>query len=152
LEPEKQNAKLAHIAYIRDTLLADPVLVGNEGLERVWRAAQTRTPLAVEDVPEILSKRFISKTGELGGYITILPAVGLSDGHKSMAFAEDVGSIETSDGKAYHAGSSSIVAADVLRLMRRESPYMVLATLIIVMLLMWVNFGSLRWALLAMLP
>ena len=44
------------------------------------------------------------------------------------------------------------MAADVLRLMRRESPYMVLATLIIVMLLMWVNFGRLRWALLAMLP
>ena len=152
LEPEKQNAKLAHIAYIRDTLLADPVLVGSEGLERVRRAAQTRAPIEVEDVPELLSKRFISKSGELGGYITILPAVGLSDGRKSMAFAEDVGNIETSDGKVYHAGSSSIVAADVLRLMRRESPYMVLATLIIVMLLMWVNFGRLRWALLAMLP
>lgn len=152
LEPEKQTARLARIAYIRDTLLTDPVLAGDADLERIRRAAQTRTPLAVEDVPEVLSKRFMSKAGELGGYITILPGVGLSDGRKSMAFAEDVSNITTGDGKTYHAGSQSIVAADVLRLIRQESPYMVVATLIIVMLLMWINFGQIRWALLAMLP
>ncbi len=152
LEPEKQTARIARIAYIRDSLLTDPVLAGDADLERIRRAAQTRTPLAVEDVPELLSQRFMSKTGELGGYITILPGVGLSDGRKSMAFAEDVANITIVDGKTYHAGSPSIVAADVLRLMRQESPYMVLATLIIVTLLMWVNFGRFRWALLAMLP
>ncbi|MXX96513.1 MAG: MMPL family transporter [Rhodothermaceae bacterium] len=152
LEPEKQTARIAQIAYIRDSLLTDPVLAGDADLERIRRAAQTRTPLAVEDVPELLSQRFMSKTGELGGYITILPGVGLSDGRKSMAFAEDVANVTTADGKTYHAGSPSIVAADVLRLMRQESPYMILATLIIVTLLMWVNFGRFRWALLAMLP
>ncbi len=152
LEPQKQTARIARIAYIRDSLLTDPVLAGDEDLERIRRAAQTRTPIAVEDVPELLSQRFMSKTGELGGYITILPGVGLSDGRKSMAFAEDVANITTEDGKTYHAGSPSIVAAEVLRLMRRESPYMVLATLIIVVLLMWANFGRFRWALLAMLP
>ncbi len=152
LELEKQTARIAQIAYIRDSLLTDPVLVTDADLERIRRAAQTRTPLAVEDVPEILSERFMSKTGELGGYITILPGVGLSDGRKSMAFAEDVANIMIADGKTYHAGSPSIVAADVLRLMRQESPYMVVATLIIVMLLMWINFGQFRWALLAMMP
>ena len=152
LNPERQTARIVQIAYIRDSLLADPVLAGDESLDRVRRAAQTRTPIMVEDVPEILSRRFTSKSGELGGYITILPAVGLSDGRKSMAFAEDVSNITTADGSTYHAGSPSIVAADVLRLMQQESPYMVLATLIIVALLMWINFGRFRWALLAMLP
>lgn len=152
LSPAKQTSKIAQIAYIRDSLLTDPVLAGDEGLERVRRAAQTQAPLAVEDVPELLRKRFTSKSGELGGYITILPAVGLSDGRMSMAFAEDVSNIQTQDGKIYHAGSPSIVAADVLRLMRQESPYMILVTLIIVTLLMWINFGQFRWALLAMLP
>ncbi len=152
LKPEKQRARIAQIAYIRDSLLTDPVLAGDAELERIRRAAQTRTPLAVEDIPEVLSQRFMSKTGELGSYITILPGVGLSDGRKSMAFAEDVANITTVDGKTYYAGSPSIVAADVLRLMRQESPYMILATLIIVTLLMWVNFGRFRWALMAMLP
>jgi len=149
---ENQIAKINQISYIRDSLLTDPVFAGDTSLDRVRRAAQTQSPILVENVPEILSRRFMSKSGELGGYITILPAVGLSDGRKSMAFAEDVSNITTADGKAYHAGSPSIVAADVLRLMRQESPYMVLITLVIVTLLMWINFGQIRWALLAMIP
>ncbi len=40
----------------------------------------------------------------------------------------------------------------MLRLMQREAPYMVLATFIIVALLMWANFGRVRWAVLAVLP
>ena len=152
LRPADQIAKIDQIAHIRDSLLTDPVLAGDESLDRVRRAAGTRDPILVEDVPETLSRRFMSKSGELGGYVTILPAVGLSDGRKSMAFAEDVSDITTAEGNTYHAGSPSIVAADVLRLMRQESPYMVLATLVIVMLLMWVNFGKIRWALLAMMP
>ena len=153
-EAHAQATKLARIAYIRDTLLTDPVIASQESeeLDRLRQAAQTYAPIAEADVPEILRKRFTSKTGELGGYITIFPAVGLSDGRKSMAFAEDVGQVIAPNGKTYYAGSSSIVAADMLRLMRRESPYMVTATLAIVMLLMWVNFLRLRWALLALLP
>ncbi|MDE2957192.1 MAG: MMPL family transporter [Bacteroidota bacterium] len=148
------RARLARLAYIRDTLLADPILSleSDPDLARLSRAAQTRTRIAIEDVPELLRRRFTSKTGELGNFITIIPAVGLSDGRKSMAFARQVGSVTTPDGKTHHAGSSSIVAADVLRLMRQESPFMVVATLIVVWLLMWVNFVRLRWSILAMTP
>jgi len=152
LDPAKQDERIQRIAYVRDSLLTDPVFAGDQSLDRVRKAAQTRTPIALEDVPEIIRRRFVSKSGELGGYITIIPDVGLSDGRKSMAFAEDVSNIMTENGKIYHAGSTSIVAADVLRLMQQESPYMIVATLVIVMLLMWVNFGRIRWALLAMLP
>ena len=153
-EAGAQAAKLARIAYIRDTLLTDPLITSQASgdLDRLRQAAQTTAPIAESDVPEILRRRFTSKTGELGGYITIIPAVGLSDGRKSMAFAEDAGQVTAPNGNTYYAGSSSIVAADMLRLMRRESPYMVAATLVIVMLLMWVNFLRLRWALLALLP
>ncbi len=152
LDVEKQAERIQKIAYIRDSLLTDPVFAGDQSLGRVRRAAQTRNPIALEEVPDIIRRRFVSKSGELGGYITIIPGVGLSDGRKSMAFAEDVSNIVTPDGRVYHAGSTSIVAADVLRLMQQESPYMILATLVIVMLLMWINFGRIRWALLAMLP
>ena len=40
----------------------------------------------------------------------------------------------------------------MLRLMQSEAPYMVFATFVIVALLMWVNFGRVRWAVLAVLP
>ncbi len=152
LSPEDQTDKIARIAYIRDSLLTDIALADDTSLDQVRRAAQTPSPIQIEDVPEVLTKRFMSKSGELGGHITILPGVGLSDGRMSIAFAEDVSNIVTPDGKIYHAGSQSIVAADMLRLMRQESPYMIVATLLIVMLLMWINFGQFRWALMAMLP
>ena len=148
------RAKLARLAYIRDTLLTDPVLTSetDQDLERLRQAAQTRDIIEVEDVPDVLRRRFTSKTGALGNFVTIIPAVGLSDGRKSMAFAKEVGSVTTPDGKTHHAGSSSIVAADVLRLMRQESPFMIAATLIVVWLLMWANFARLRWSILAMVP
>ena len=154
MTPEAQQEKLVRIAFIRDTLLADPLVEirATEDLDLLHQAAQTRTPIEQEDVPDFLRRRFTSKSGELGGFVTIFPSVGLSDGRNSMAFAEDAGTVVTDDGGVYHAGSTSIVAADMLRLMQREAPYMVLATLVIVLLLMWVNFVKLRWALLALLP
>ena len=153
LKAEEQQRKLARIAAVR-ALLADPFIEEEESedLDKLRRAAQTTEAIAEEDVPEFLRKQFTSKSGELGNFITIFPSVGLSDGRKSIAFAEDVGTIVTDDGRTYHAGSPSIVGADMLRLMQREAPYMVLATFVIVALLMWINFGRVRWAALAVLP
>jgi len=149
---EAQQRKIARIAHIRDSLLTDPLLGDDEDVEALRRAAQTRAPIALEDVPELLRQRFTAKDGTLGNFVTIYPAIGLSDGRKSIAFAEDVGKVTIASGQTYHAGSSSIVAADMLRLMRQEAPYMVTATLLVVVLLMWVNFLRVRLALLAVLP
>ena len=69
-----------------------------------------------------------------------------------MAFSDDVSTIVTADGREYHAGSTSLVAADMLKLMRSEAPWMVLATMLIVTALMFLNFRTVKWALLALLP
>ena len=121
-------------------------------MARLRSAAATAEPIAFEDIPEFLRKQFTSKSGDLGNFIIIYPSVGLSDGRNSLAFSEDVGSITTADGNVYHAGSTSLVAADMLKLMQREAPLMVLATLLIVCMLMYINFRSLRWMMLALLP
>jgi hypothetical protein len=153
--PETQQTRLDRIADIR-ALLDDKFLQQEDGedLDKLRRAAQTREPIALEEVPEYLKRRFTSKTGEVGNFVIVYPPPEktLSDGRNSIAFAEDVGTIVTDDGDVYHAGSTSLVAADMLQLMQREAPWMVLATFLIVGLLMWVNFGSLRWAALALLP
>ena len=153
MAPAEQRRKLDRIAGIRD-LFSDPFLSveDDEGLARAKRAAGTVQPLALEQLPESLRNRFLSKTGELGGFVVIYPSVGLADGRASMAFADDVGRIVTGDGNAYHAGSPSIVAADMLRLMRRDAPWMMAGALLMVILLMWINFRSLRWVALATAP
>ena len=153
MNPADQAQRLERLAVIRD-MLADPFIEEEESedVERLRLAAQTREPIALDEVPEFLRKQFTSKTGELGNFVIIYPSVGLSDGRQSMAFSEDVGTIVTQDGREYHAGSTSLVAADMLSLMQSEAPWMILATFLIVVVLMFINFGSVRWTLLALLP
>ena len=152
-KPDAQEAKLGRIAHIRQ-LLEDPFLSEDqsEDLNRLRRAAQTEDPIDVGDVPEYLKTQFTSKSGEIGNFVIVYPSVGLSDGRQSIAFSEDVGRIETESGQVYHAGSSSLVAADMLKLMQRDAPRMIVATFVIVFLLMMLNFGNFKWALLATTP
>jgi len=149
-----QTAKLERIAEIRETATENRFLKdeSSDALQRLRRAAQTRTPIALDEVPKSLRKQFTTKDGELGKFVIVYPSVGLSDGRKSIAFAKDVGTVTTESGETYHAGSTSLVAADMLLLLQREAPWMIAATFLIVALLMWLNFQSVRWAALALVP
>ncbi len=150
---EESKEKLEKIAYVRE-LLQDPFLVNrdDEDLEKLRQAAQSREPLSIDQIPDYLKSRFITKDGEIGRFVIIYPSVGLSDGRKSIAFKNDVGVVELANGKTYHAASTSIVAASMLDLMRTESPYMVGATFIIIYLFMIFTFRSFRWSVISMLP
>ena len=149
-----QQGKLQRIADIRETLNENKYLRNqdDEGLERLRRAAQTETPIELAQVPEFLRKQFTTKEGELGTFVMIYPSVGLSDGRKSIAFSNEIGTITTENGNTYHAASTPLVAADMLKLVRAEAPWMVAATFVIVALLMLLNFRSVRWAALALVP
>ncbi len=153
LTEEAKLDKLARIASIRE-LLDEPLLQAEESveLERVRRAASTTRPIELSEVPEFLRKQFTSKTGEMGNFIMIYPSVGLSDGRKSMEFADDVGRIVTADGKVYHAGSTSLVAADMFRLLMKDTPWMVLGVFAVVALVMYLNFRSIKWSAVALIP
>ncbi len=155
ITPAEEQEKLDQITRIRE-LVSDPAISSDSTLtdeaDKLRLAAQTRSPIPESLVPESLKKQFESKDGSIGNFVMIYPAVGLSDGKNSIAFSDEIGEIETADGRVFYAGSTSLVAADMLRLMREEAPYMVLFTFLIVALLMWINFGSLKWALLAITP
>lgn len=153
--PEGQQQKLDRIADIR-AILADPFLEAEESeeLDKLRRAAQTSAAIDQAEVPDYLKRRFTSKDGEIGSFIIIYPDPDrtLSDVRNSIAFSEEVGTVTTADGTVYHAGSTSLIGADMIRLLQREAPWMIIATFIMVMLLMGLNFGSVRWAALAVLP
>lgn len=149
----RQN-KLGRIAEIRQRLNENKYLRGQDSrnLRRMRRGAQTKTPIEIDQVPKFLRKQFTTKDGELGKFVMIYPSVGLSDGRKSIAFANEVGELTTKDGTTYHAASTSLVAADMLQLVQAEAPWMVGATFVIVGLIMLLNFRSLQWAGLALVP
>ncbi len=152
-DPVIQQHKLERLAKIRE-LLKDPFLEksNSEDIERLKEAAQTTHHIPLKDVPDHLKSRFQSKTGQFGNFIMIYPDVGLSDGRNSMAFTADVGKVELPNGKVYYASSTSLVASEMLRLMLKESPWMVLITFTVVVALMFVVFRSLKWGALATLP
>ncbi|MEX2601438.1 MAG: MMPL family transporter, partial [Balneolaceae bacterium] len=150
---ERAEEKLEYISEIR-RLLSNPFLANqeNEDLDLIRRASQTTEPLADEEIPDFLTNRFMTRDGEIGRFIIIYPDDGLSDGRRSIAFKNELADIQLSDGEEYHAGSTSIVAAEMLELMRSESPYMVTATFVLVFLFMYFSFRSFRWSVMAMIP
>ncbi len=145
--------KLERIEEIR-SLLADPFLKDqkDEQLDRLRKAASTRDILTLDEVPDFLKNPFTSKDGEVGNLVIIYPSVGLSDGRNSMNFAEDVGRVTLPDGKVYYAGSTSIVAADMLKLMIEETPLMVSLTVVMIILFKLIILHRLKWVLLALFP
>lgn len=153
--PSEQRAqeKLDYIAHIRQLLQNDFIVnQESESLDILRRGSQTRSPLDENRIPEYLKNRFMTKEGDIGRFVIVYPESGLSDGLKSIAFKEEIGSVTLDDGKVYHAASTSIVAATMLDLMRRESPYMVAATFIVVFVLILISFRSFRWTMIALIP
>lgn len=150
---EMKEQKLEKISRIRE-LLRDPFIENQEGenLDILRRSSQTRAPLTEEQIPDFLKNRFITRDGELGRFVIIYPKSGLSDGLRSIAFKEELSDIKLANGKIYNAGSTSIVAAAMLDLMRTESPYMVMATFIVVFICIALSFGSMRWTFIALIP
>lgn len=147
------RAKLKRIEHIRD-LLADPFLRNkkDEQLDRLRKAASTRDIISLDEVPDFLKSPFTSKDGEIGNLVIIYPSVGLSDGRNSMDFADDVGRVALPNGKVYYAGSTSIVASDMLRLMIEETPLMVTLTIVMIILFKLIILHRVKWVLLALFP
>jgi uncharacterized protein len=152
MTPAAQRAKLARLDTIR-TLLDDAFLraSGDTTLALLRTAASTTQPLPLDALPPEFKQAFVAKDGSVGRLVIIYPRGFLSDGRKSMHLADLIGTVEAG-GRTYHAGSTSLVAADMLRLMEREAPLMVLLTLVLIVALKLVALRSVRWALLALAP
>jgi predicted RND superfamily exporter protein len=155
LSAEGQAQRLGRIAGIR-AQLEDPFLVAeaevNPDIARLREAASTDSAIALDEVPEFLRQQFVTKDGDFGTFVMVYPAQRLADGRNSIAFAERVGQVTLPDGRTYQAASTTLVSADMLSLLQAEAPWMVLATFVIVAILMGINFGSVRWAALAVIP
>ena len=148
-----QAVRLAYLAEIRE-LLSAPffTLTNTDDIQRLRQAAQTTEAIQLSDVPEYLTAMFVAKDGSLGSFVMIYPEQGLSDGRNSIAFSEAIGTVELADGTVYHAASTSLVAAEMLRLLQMESSWIIAATFLLVLMLMYLNFRDMQLTLLALVP
>lgn len=145
--------KLSRINKIR-ALLNDPFLESSEEdqIIQLREASSTKNQIPLKQVPDFIKDPFTSKTGEVGNLVIIHPSVGLSDGRNSMQFADDVGKVTIPGGKTFYAGSTSIVASDMLRLMIEETPTMVVLTIIFIIIFKLLVLRGVKWMFLALLP
>lgn len=145
--------KLSRLAHIRE-MLNDPFLSGSEStdLNRLRQGAAPKTEIPLGEVPEFLKAPFTSTSGVVGNLVIIHPSVGLSDGQNSMNFSDDVGRVRLPGGKIFYAGSTSIVASDMLRLMMAEAPVMILLTIAFIIVFKLLILHRIRWVILALLP
>ncbi|MGM0457965.1 MAG: efflux RND transporter permease subunit [Bacteroidota bacterium] len=150
---EMKEDKLEKISRIRQ-LLRDPFIENqqDENLDLLRQSSQTTEALTEQEIPDFLKNRFITRDGDLGRFVIIYPKSGLSDGLRSIEFKNEISGVTLDNGKTYHAGSTSVVAATMLDLMRTESPYMVSATFVVVFICIALSFGSIRWTLIALIP
>ncbi|HYW36447.1 MAG TPA: MMPL family transporter [Balneolaceae bacterium] len=147
------NAKLKKIAHIRK-LLNNPVIKSQHKskLDTLRRAAQTTHPISINQIPDYFKNKFTTKNGKVGNFVIVYPSVTLADSRKSIEFTKDVGEVTLASGKKVYAASTSIIAAQIMELLEKESPWLVGATLVMVFLLMLFSFRSLKWTLIAIAP
>jgi len=150
----EQQHKLALLDTLR-RVLADPYLNTDQDsdLVRLRTAASTVSPVPLDSVPTDIRRTFTAKDGSLGRFLVVYPRpdLTLSDGQVSMRFQEDVGTVKAG-GKTYYAGSTSLIAADMMRLMREEAPIMVVLALVLVVLFKYLSLQSWKWSGVSLVP
>ncbi len=153
--PEQQEEKLEVVAELRE-------LVDGEGAKLLKGGQKERVDdlrrlmdvkrLDVDDLPRIILRKFSTVDGSRAYFAFIYPSVPLRDGRKAIEFADDTHLITTDSGKTIYSSSSSIIFADMLKLMIRDSKWAISITLLVVFLIVIINFRSIRNGLLVMLP
>ena len=146
-------SKLDRLAEIR-AVLDDPFLIADTTgqVDRLRQAASATVPISLDSVPSFITRPFTTRAGEIGNFVIVFPRGNMADGRRSIHFAELIGEVSTPDGQKFYAASTQLVAADMLRLMQDESPRMVGITFVLVFVLVFVSFRSVRWTVIAVVP
>jgi predicted RND superfamily exporter protein len=156
LVPEQQPEKQALLQTIQKTLNKvnadelDPDTRPRFTKLQRWVKAE---PFARNDIPFSVRRQFEGiKPGEEGGFVLIFPRIKVSDGKAVGRFAKEVRNLVLPNGEHFSAAGEAMILADVLLMVEREGTPVLIGATLAVLLAMWLTLGSLRVALLCMLP
>lgn len=155
LVPQQQEEKKALLSTINATLVkVDPERLDPatrpkfENLKR-WVAAQ---PFGRDEIPQAVRRQFEGIKKSSTGFVLIFPNIVLSDGLQVQRFANEVRGIVLPNGESFSAAGEAMILADVLTMVQREARPILWGAILSVLLAMWLTLGSLRSALVCMLP
>jgi predicted RND superfamily exporter protein len=157
LVPKQQEDKRTILSAIRDRLQK----LDAERLPPDIRANFTRAlkmtraePFQRQDLPEAVRREFEGLNGEkdVGGVVLVYAAISLADGAGTRRFAKEVRDMKLPDGSQVSAAGEALIIADILEMVSKEGPRILGAAVLSVLVAMWLTMGSLRSALICMLP
>lgn len=151
-EQERKRQVVERLARVVDRLdpeAASGSLAGD--LPRLKRMVHAG-PFTKDDLPEAVRRQFKGVTGEESGFVLVFPGISLADGKRVRQLAEEVRDLHTPSGGTISATGEPMVLADILDMVIREAPEVLLAALVTVLLAMWITLGSLPVALLCLTP
>lgn len=155
LVPQQQQDKREILQEIAATLgKVDPSKLDAKTKERFDQLsrASASAPFSRADLPLEIRRQFDGVGDSDRGFVLVFPRISLADGERVRALAKEVRDIPLPSGEIVSASGEPMVLADVLEMVTRESPIVVGAALISVLLAMWIALGSLRTALLCLAP
>ncbi len=154
LVPEQQARKQQVLRRLE--ALVEDVPEGPLNARQREQLAQLREqvraePFTREDLPESVRRQFQGAKGR-SDFVLVYPRVSLSDGEAIRALAKEVRGVRLPGGERISAAGEPMVLADILEMVTREAPLILVGSLLAVWLAMWVTLGSLRLALLCLTP
>lgn len=97
---------------------------------RRFKRSLTKLTLSTEDLPEDLVRNFTDLEGNVGTFAYINPRSGmpLSDGRNLIRFADTIQNIDLPDGRVMHATGASLIFSDIVKIVKKDAPLLVLAS------------------------
>ena len=137
LLPKDQDEKVAILA--RYGRLLGQRWVGEVGgrmgrqIRKIKRSLRKRI-LTIEDLPKDLVRNFEDLEGNVGTFAFINPRSGmpLSDGRNLIRFADIIQDIRLPDGRLFHATGESLIFSDLVKIVKRDAPILMLASFVAV--------------------
>ncbi len=113
-------------------------------------------PYALAEVPALYRDQFThlpTTRPENQGFLTfVYPQVDLWDGKQMLHFADQVEEIHTKDGSTFRAAGLPILFAHLARIVLHDGKMSVALTSLVLLLILLVDFRSVRRAMLALVP
>ena len=107
--------------------------------------------LSVEMFPSYLTFGFIGQKNPSDRFVLIYPGIPLNDGKKVLKFADELDSIII-NGKHLKACSESLILADILKIITKDSIIAISVTLSVVLFILWMHFKKAKIMGLIILP
>jgi predicted RND superfamily exporter protein len=155
LVPREQEAKRETLTKIGRVLArVNPNnldAASRDRFETLRKQVQSQ-PFTRADLPLSVRRQFQGLgTGE-SGFVLVFPRISLFDGARVRDFAGEVRSLSLGDGEQLSAAGEPMVLADILEMVTREGPLILLAALVTVFAATWWTLGGLKNAVLCLTP